>query len=93
MRFGSEMRKVRKHHGVSLRALAARLGWSVKSLASIERGRSMPSRNTIHWIESNIGAEPGSLAAVARRDVGQFAMEQWDGGTSNGWSERESGKR
>jgi transcriptional regulator with XRE-family HTH domain len=87
MKFGSEMRKARKHHGVSLRALAKALGYTVKSLTMIDRGRFMPNRNTVSWFESKIGAEPGSLVAAARYDVGQFAMELWDNGTSGGWTE------
>jgi transcriptional regulator with XRE-family HTH domain len=90
MKFGSEMRKARKHHGASLREVASLLGMSSAALGRMERGRSMPSRRWIEVIEKKIGAEPGSLVAAARHDVGQHAMELWDGGEVNGWIEAEA---
>lgn len=89
MRFGSEMRKARKHHGVSLRALAKLLGVSHVYLSKIERGLAMPSRKRVQAIEGFIGMRAWSLSAVARDEVGRRAAARWWGaGEVDGWEDK-----
>jgi transcriptional regulator with XRE-family HTH domain len=45
--FGEEIKKYRKENGVSLRALAEKIGVSFTYISYIEKGRAMPAPSII----------------------------------------------
>ncbi len=70
---GDRLRAARRAHGLSLRALADRLGISPSLISQVETGRAKPSVNTLYALASELGislddllftdARPGPSAA------------------------------
>lgn len=72
---GDRLRVARREHGLSLRALADRLGISPSLISQVETGRAKPSVSTLYAIASELGisldellfVDAGALAAHGRR--------------------------
>ncbi|MEV7777492.1 helix-turn-helix domain-containing protein [Kitasatospora sp. NPDC088351] len=65
---GIVLRRLRLERGLSMRALARRLGYSAHSMFSdIEMGRRIPSEALVGSYEETFGLPPGSLLVVRQR--------------------------
>ena len=66
---GSAIRLLRKQSGLSLSELAARAGCAKSYLSAIENSkRHGPARDLLTRIESQLGADPGTLTRLADRE-------------------------
>jgi transcriptional regulator with XRE-family HTH domain len=70
---GARIRRAREEHGLTLRALAARVGVSASLLSQLENGIARPSVGTLWAIVTELGLSLDSLFAQAD-----------DGGAGNG---------
>ncbi|MFB6890455.1 helix-turn-helix domain-containing protein [Kitasatospora sp. NPDC056327] len=71
---GTALRRLRLERGLSMRALAQRLGYSAHSVFSdIEAGRRIPSETLTGSYEECFGLPPGSLLALRRRALADRA--------------------
>jgi transcriptional regulator with XRE-family HTH domain len=65
--FGGELRRLRKEAGLRLKDLADALGWSIKYVSDIERGKMRPpDARTLGVILARIG-RPEALPDLLRR--------------------------
>jgi transcriptional regulator with XRE-family HTH domain len=72
---GDRLRAARRAHGLSLRALADRLGISPSLISQVETGRAKPSVNTLYALATELGmslddllfVDAGPIPAGARR--------------------------
>ncbi|MFB7473417.1 helix-turn-helix domain-containing protein [Kitasatospora sp. NPDC056184] len=72
--FGTALRRLRLERGLSMRALAQRLGYSAHSVFSdIEAGRRIPSESLTGSYEECFGLPPGSLLPLRRRALADRA--------------------
>ncbi len=67
---GDYLRDVRKSRGLSLRALAERLGVSPSLISQVETGRAKPSVNTLYAIVSELGISLDELLFSDARSGG-----------------------
>lgn len=58
---GRHIRMLRKQRGMTLRALAKRVGCSESMLSKVENGKGNPSVNVLHSIAQALGTNMGSL--------------------------------
>lgn len=71
---GLTLHRLRLEHGLSLRALAQRLGYSAHSVFSaIEKGRRIPSESLIRSYEQCFGLPAGALRALRRKAMAERA--------------------
>jgi len=71
---GISLYRLRLENGLSLRALAQRLGYNAHSVVSdIEKGRKIPSESLIQAYEKCFGLPDGSLLVLRRRALAQRA--------------------
>ncbi|MFE6867349.1 helix-turn-helix domain-containing protein [Kitasatospora sp. NPDC057692] len=77
--FGTALRRLRLERGLSMRALAQRLGYSAHSVFSdIEAGRRIPSESLTGSYEECFGLPPGSLLPLRRRALADRARRLTD---------------
>jgi transcriptional regulator with XRE-family HTH domain len=76
--FGSRLRAERERQGIGVRELSRRLDVSASMISQIERGRVMPSVNTLYSITSALGISLDDL----------FAPEGSDGTTADNAANR-----
>ena len=65
---GDRLRQYRKERGLSLRALAERLGVSPSLISQVETGRAKPSVSTLYAIASELGISLDDLLFVDARN-------------------------
>ncbi|MET8700537.1 helix-turn-helix domain-containing protein [Kitasatospora sp. NPDC004723] len=77
--FGTALRRLRLERGLSMRALAQRLGYSAHSVFSdIEAGRRIPSESLTGSYEECFGLPPGTLLPLRRRALADRARRLTD---------------
>src|SRR5690606_41359804 len=64
-RFGERIRELRTERGLSLRALAQRLGISASALSQIERGKMRPAVTRLYQIMTELDGPMASVFADA----------------------------
>lgn len=72
---GDRLREVRNARGLSLRALAARLGISASLISQVETGRARPSVRTLYAIAAELGISLDELLFSDARAVGEEDAE------------------
>ncbi|WEH36577.1 helix-turn-helix transcriptional regulator [Streptomyces sp. AM 4-1-1] len=81
IRLGLALRRLRLEEGLSLRALARRLGYSAHSaIADFEGGRRLPSEALVRSCESVFAVPPGTLLALRREALADRAGQLAGGG-------------
>ena len=68
---GDRLREVRNARGLSLRAMAARLGVSASLISQVETGRARPSVQTLYAIAAELGISLDELLFSDARHVGE----------------------
>mgnify|MGYP001332554333 CR=1 FL=1 len=68
-RFGERIRELRTRRGLSLRALAERLGISASALSQIERGKMRPSVTRLYQILTELDAPMSSAFGEERTEA------------------------
>ena len=64
-KFGTRIRQLRKEKNLTLRSLAERSSLSYSFIASLEKGRYNPSRESIHSLASPLDADVNELLKLA----------------------------
>ena len=77
---GDRLREVRNARGLSLRALAARLGVSASLISQVETGRARPSVRTLYAIATELGISLDELLFSDARAVDEEGTEAADPG-------------
>ena len=75
--FGQRLRHLRKHSGMTLEALGARVGSSASYLSQLENGHREPRLSTINQLAAALGCKPNELlssAAPSRRAELEVAL-------------------
>lgn len=82
--FGARLRAERERQGIGVRELSRRLDVSASMISQIERGRVMPSVNTLYSITTALGISLDDLfdERETGRDAAATAREQGEGGAS-----------
>ncbi len=83
---GDYLREVRKARGLSLRALADRLGVSPSLISQVETGRAKPSVNTLYAIVSELGISLDELLFSDARGNGTHGPASAPEALSNGFA-------
>src|SRR5919197_3978354 len=71
---GERIREERVSRGVSLRALAGKVGVSASMISQIENGKSQPSVSTLYAITTALGISIQDVFDGALQDAGEQAV-------------------
>lgn len=85
-RIGPRLRAIRLDQGLSLRAVAARTGFSASFLSQVELGQVSPSLGSLDRIASSLGASLAGLLSQTRDVPGPILRRKGAPGLRSEWS-------